>query len=98
MSGQKINGTSRLGGSLRAFDNPAEARHFEKRKLEIVWVGGTVVGGATYQPSWRWSPHVDQASARRDTGSSPSTSVLSEVKTAGFDDGRVVELRPTSAV
>ncbi len=40
------------------FESPDEVRTFEKGKLEIVNIGGGVVGRLTLEPGWRWSQHV----------------------------------------
>ena len=40
------------------FAKPDEVRVFEKGKLELVKIGGGVVGRFTFQPGWRWSSHV----------------------------------------
>lgn len=37
---------------------PDEVRTFEKGKLELVNIGGGVVGKLTLQPGWKWSQHV----------------------------------------
>ena len=41
-----------------SFDRPEEVRTFEKGKVELVTVGGTTFGRATFQPGWRWSTCV----------------------------------------
>lgn len=40
------------------FTSPDEVRTFEKGKLELLNIGGGVVGRLTLQPGWRWSEHV----------------------------------------
>ena len=42
----------------KTFAKPDEVRVFEKGKLELVNIGGGVVGRLTLQPGWRWSSHV----------------------------------------
>lgn len=37
---------------------PDEVRKFEKGHVDIVNIGGGVVGRAVFQPGWRWSQHV----------------------------------------
>lgn len=37
---------------------PDETRTFEKGKIDLVNVGGGVVGRYTLQPGWKWSQHV----------------------------------------
>jgi hypothetical protein len=43
---------------LKDFASPDEVRTFEKGKLELIHIGGGVVGRLTLQPGWRWSLHV----------------------------------------
>lgn len=43
---------------LKSFDTPDEVRAFDKGKLELVKIGGTVIGRATLQPGWKWSESV----------------------------------------
>ena len=38
--------------------SPDEVRTFEKGKLDLVKIGGGVVGRLTLQPGWRWSQHL----------------------------------------
>ena len=40
------------------FKSPDEVRTFEKGKLELLNIGGGVVGRLTLEPGWRWSLHV----------------------------------------
>lgn len=40
------------------FKSPDEVRTFEKGKLELLNIGGGVVGRLTLEPGWRWSEHV----------------------------------------
>jgi len=43
---------------LKSFNNPDEIRTFPLGKLELVTIGGIVVGRATLEPGWRWSSSV----------------------------------------
>ena len=38
--------------------SPDEVRTFEKGKLELVKIGGGIVGRLTLEPGWKWSVHV----------------------------------------
>lgn len=42
----------------KGFTTPDEVRTFEKGKLELINIGGGVVGRLTLEPGWRWSLHV----------------------------------------
>lgn len=43
---------------VKNFRNPDEVREFPLGRLELVTIGGVVVGRATFQPGWRWSTSV----------------------------------------
>ena len=43
------------GIESRTFDSPDETRTPDKTKLELVHLGATTVGRATFQPGWKWS-------------------------------------------
>jgi hypothetical protein len=40
------------------FSAPEEVRKFEKGKVELVSVGGAMIGRATFEPGWKWSTCV----------------------------------------
>jgi hypothetical protein len=40
---------------LKRFSTPDEVREFPKGRLELVKIGGAVIGRATFEPGWRWS-------------------------------------------
>jgi hypothetical protein len=43
---------------LKKFKNPDDVRTFEKGRVELVNIGGGVVGRLILEPGWRWSKHV----------------------------------------
>lgn len=48
-----------MGKSERkSFSAPDEVRPFEKGKMEVLNIGGGVVGKLTLEPGWKWSTHV----------------------------------------
>lgn len=78
---------------LRRFDEPDEIRHFDLGKFEIVHIGGTTVGRATYQPGWKWSTHVGAKMGLSHCTVEHLGYVISGAATAAFADGRIYELR-----
>lgn len=50
---------------LKRFEKPDEVRTFEKGKFELVRLGGMTIGRATYEPGWKWSVHVGQATGQK---------------------------------
>jgi hypothetical protein len=43
---------------VKSFCKPDEVRTFDKGKLELIKVGGSMIGRATFQPGWKWSESV----------------------------------------
>ncbi len=43
---------------VKSFGSPDEVRTFDKGKLELIKVGGALIGRATLQPGWKWSESV----------------------------------------
>lgn len=43
---------------VKSFNSPEEVRPFDKGKVELVTVGGALIGRATFQAGWRWSDCV----------------------------------------
>ena len=78
---------------LKRFDQPDEVRTFEKGRFELVRLGGMTIGRATYEPGWKWSVHVGQASGAKSCQVEHVGMVLSGRATAAMDDGRVIEMQ-----
>jgi mannose-6-phosphate isomerase-like protein (cupin superfamily) len=43
---------------VKSFNKPDEVRTFPKGKLELVKIGGSMIGRAVFEPGWRWSTSV----------------------------------------
>ena len=39
-------------------NTPDETRKFDKGHVDVVNIGGGIVGRATFEPGWKWSDHV----------------------------------------
>jgi hypothetical protein len=42
----------------KTFNRPDEVRKFEKGKVDVVNLGGSIVARATFEPGWKWSTCV----------------------------------------
>ncbi len=42
----------------KSFNKPDEIRTFPKGKVELIKIGGAVIGRATFEPGWKWSTSV----------------------------------------
>jgi hypothetical protein len=47
--------TASAKAELKRFDKPDEVRKFPHGKLELVKIGGAMIGRATFEPGWKWS-------------------------------------------
>ena len=43
---------------IKNFENSEETRIFNNGKVELVSLGGAMIGKATFQPGWKWSNDV----------------------------------------
>jgi hypothetical protein len=43
---------------VKSFDKPEEVRNFPNGKVELVKVGGAMIGRAVFEPGWKWSTSV----------------------------------------
>jgi quercetin dioxygenase-like cupin family protein len=78
---------------LKRFDKPDEIREMPLGRFELVRLGATTIGRATYQPGWRWSEHVGRALGQQRCQVEHVGLVLAGAATAAFVDGRVIEMR-----
>lgn len=87
-------GTEHVGVLLKHFDRPDETRDMAKGRFEIVRVGATTLGRATYAPGWKWSEHVGPGLGQRLCPVEHVGLVLSGTAAVAFRDGAVRELTP----
>jgi hypothetical protein len=43
---------------VKSFNKPEEVRDFPKGKVELIKVGGAMIGRAVFEPGWKWSTSV----------------------------------------
>jgi hypothetical protein len=78
----------------KGFRKPDETRKFPKGRLDLVKVGGAVIGRAILQPGWRWSTSV-QPIAKTASCEAPHFQYhVSGVLRVRMDDGTEFECRP----
>ncbi len=73
---------------------PEEARNFDKGKVELVKVGGKMIGRATFQPGWKWSESVKPL-AKTESCEAPHFQYhVSGTLRVRMDDGTEKDLKP----
>ena len=78
---------------IKRFEAPDEVREMTLGRFEIVHLGGTTIGRATYQPGWKWSEHVGPLVGAALCSVEHVGLVLQGHAVAAFEDGRIVDLR-----
>ncbi|MFI5171498.1 MAG: cupin domain-containing protein [Chitinophagales bacterium] len=79
---------------LKNFDTPDEVREFPKGRLELINVGGAMVGRAIFEPGWRWSESV-QPIAKTHSCEAPHFQYhVSGILRVKMDDGTEFDCMP----
>ena len=78
---------------IRQFEQADEVRQFPKGRYEVIRVGDSVIGRATYEPGWKWSEHVAPVASTSLCEVAHLGLVISGHAVAAFADGRIVDLR-----
>jgi quercetin dioxygenase-like cupin family protein len=83
----------------KTFDVPEEVRQMnDKGLVELVNIGGGVVGKATFEPGWRWSEHVKPIAGTESCQVAHLGYVLSGRQGVRMDDGSELEFGPGDVV
>jgi hypothetical protein len=81
----------------KSLGTPEETRPFPKGKLEVVNVGGTAIGRATFEPGWKWSECVKPI-AKTESCQAPHLGYfISGRMKVVMDDGSETEFGPGDA-
>ena len=81
---------------LKWFNSPDEVREFPKGKVELVKIGGAMIGRATFQPGWKWSESVQPLVNTISCEAPHFQYHVSGVLKVKMDDGTVLECKPGS--
>lgn len=71
----------------KTLNSPDEVRKFDKGKVELVNVGGAMVGRATFEPGWKWSQCVKPIAKTDSCQAAHFGYQLSGKMTTRMDDG-----------
>jgi quercetin dioxygenase-like cupin family protein len=83
----------------KSFSAPDEVRQMVgKGKVEILKVGESVVGKATFEPGWRWSEHVKPLAGTDSCQVAHLGYVISGRQKVIMDDGRELAFGPGDLV
>lgn len=79
---------------LKSFGMPDEVREFPLGKLELINVGGAMIGRAVLQPGWRWSTSVQPLVNTKSCEAPHYQYHVSGILKVVMDDGTVIECKP----
>lgn len=78
---------------LKHFKTPDEVRTFPKGKVEIVKIGGAVIGRAIFEPGWRWSTSVQPIAKTKSCQAPHFAYQVSGTMMVQMDDGTQIEIK-----
>jgi hypothetical protein len=85
--------TTMVMAETKSLSKPDEVRRFPKGKVELVAIGGTMVGRATLEPGWRWSTSVKPI-VNTDSCRQPHFQyMISGTLAVAMDDGTHIECK-----
>ena len=79
---------------LKSFGKPDEVREFPKGRLELIKVGGAMVGRAIFEPGWKWSTSIQPIAKTKSCEAPYFQYHVSGVIKVLMDDGSEFECRP----
>lgn len=78
---------------LVSFEKPDEIREFPKGKLELVKIGGAVIGRATFEPGWKWSTSLQPLAKTKSCEAPHFQYHISGTLAVQMDDGTLLECK-----
>ncbi|HFT8185328.1 cupin domain-containing protein [Citrobacter freundii] len=79
---------------MKSFGLPDEVREFPHGRLELLDVGGAIVGRAVLEPGWRWSTSVQPISGTKSCEAPHFQYHVSGVLRVKMDDGSEFDCKP----
>jgi hypothetical protein len=81
----------------RSLDSADEVREFPNGKLELVSLGSTTIGRATFEPGWRWSESVKPIAGTESCQTRHTGYIVSGRLGIRMDSGEEFEAGPGDA-
>ena len=78
----------------KGFATPDEVRTFPRGRLELVQIGGALIGRAVFEPGWRWATSVQPIAGTKSCEAPHFQYHVSGVLKVVMDDGTELECRP----
>jgi hypothetical protein len=78
---------------VMSFRKPDEVREFPKGRLELITIGGSTIGRATFEPGWKWSESLQPIAKTKSCEAPHFQYHLSGVIKVRMDNGQEFECR-----
>ena len=79
---------------LKSFGEPEEVREFPNGRLELLKLGGAVIGRAIFEPGWRWATSVQPIAKTRSCEAPHFQYHVAGVLRVRMDDGAEFDCKP----
>jgi hypothetical protein len=87
-----MNKTKKM--EVKNLNSPEETRNFDKGKVDLVKIGGAMVGRAVFQPGWKWSESVKPIAKTKSCEAPHFQYHVSGTLRVRMDDGTERDLKP----
>src|SRR3990172_10666868 len=79
---------------LKNFEKPDEVREFPLGKVELIKIGESMIGKATFMPGWKWSTSVQPLAKTKSCEAPHFQYHVSGVLRVKMDDGTEFDCKP----
>ncbi len=79
---------------LKSLGKPDEVREFPKGRLELITIGGAIVGRGIFEPGWRWATSVQPFAKTKSCEAPHFQYHVSGVLRVRMDDGSEFDCHP----
>lgn len=83
---------------LKNFGKPDEIREFPKGRLELITIGGSIIGRGIFHPGWKWSTSVQPIAKTKSCEAAHFQYQIAGVMQVRMDDGTELTCRPGDVV
>jgi len=87
-----MNKTKKM--EVKSLNSPEETRDFDRGKLDLVKIGGAMVGRAVFQPGWKWSESLKPIAKTKSCEAPHFQYHVSGTIRVRMDDGSERDLKP----
>ncbi len=78
---------------VKSFNKPEETRNFPKGKVDLVKIGGAMIGRAVFEPGWKWSTSVQPLAKTKSCEAPHFQYQISGTMKVVMDDGSQFECK-----